>query len=104
MKIDLSGLSHKELEKLRTDVDKALERLEVQRLAEARKAAETAAKKFGYGLKDLIGAPKAAKAKPSAPKYRNPSDPSKTWTGRGRQPGWIKEALKAGKSLDDMAI
>ena len=27
-----------------------------------------------------------------APKYRNPKDPSQTWTGRGRRPTWIVEA------------
>jgi DNA-binding protein H-NS len=27
-----------------------------------------------------------------------------TWSGRGRQPGWIKEALAKGKGLDDFLI
>jgi DNA-binding protein H-NS len=35
-------------------------------------------------------------------KYRN-SD-GKTWSGRGRKPGWIEEGLKAGKKLDDFLI
>jgi DNA-binding protein H-NS len=38
------------------------------------------------------------------PKYANPANPDQTWTGRGRQPGWVKEALGKGKSLDDLAI
>lgn len=102
MKIDLTKLTDKELEKLRADVDKALKTRGTQRLADARKAAEAAAKKYGYVLGDLVGT--ARKAKKSAPKYRNPADPSMTWTGRGRQPGWLKDALKAGKTLEDMAI
>ena len=102
MKIDLTKLSDKELEKLRQDVDKALKTRGTQRMTEARKAAEAAAKKYGYVLGDLVGG--ARKPRKSAPKYRNPEDPAKTWTGRGRQPGWIKDALKAGKSLEDMAI
>jgi DNA-binding protein H-NS len=26
------------------------------------------------------------------PKYRNPANPEQTWTGRGKKPGWLKEA------------
>jgi DNA-binding protein H-NS len=38
------------------------------------------------------------------PKYRNPANPKQTWTGRGRQPGWIKDGLAKGKKLADFAI
>jgi DNA-binding protein H-NS len=31
--------------------------------------------------------------------YRNPQDASQEWTGRGRQPGWVKEFLASGKNL-----
>lgn len=36
----------------------------------------------------------ALKGKTVAPKYRNPENPAQTWTGRGRQPSWVAEALK----------
>lgn len=36
-------------------------------------------------------------------KYRDPAS-GKTWSGRGKQPNWIKEALGKGKSMDDFAI
>ncbi|WP_445322487.1 H-NS histone family protein [Roseobacter sp. HKCC-CH-9208] len=39
-----------------------------------------------------------------APRYRNPSNPDQTWTGRGRKPLWVVDALNSGKSLDDLAI
>jgi DNA-binding protein H-NS len=35
------------------------------------------------------------------PKFRNPSLPSETWSGRGKQPRWVSELLAAGASLDD---
>jgi DNA-binding protein H-NS len=38
------------------------------------------------------------------PKYRNPENPKQTWTGRGKRPNWLNDALKAGKSLDDLSI
>ena len=28
------------------------------------------------------------------PKYRNPNEPSETWSGRGKQPRWLAAALK----------
>src|SRR4030081_987470 len=28
------------------------------------------------------------------PKYRNPGEPSQTWSGRGKKPRWLAAALK----------
>lgn len=40
----------------------------------------------------------------SRPKYRNPNNPSETWTGHGRQPKFYKDAIAAGVSPDAMLI
>ncbi len=40
---------------------------------------------------------------PVPPKYRNPDNPGETWTGRGRQPKWVEEALKK-YTLEDLKI
>lgn len=37
-------------------------------------------------------------------KYENPTDPSQRWTGKGRKPFWVSEALAAGTTLDALAI
>jgi len=39
---------------------------------------------------------KSKRAKPGAPavKYRNPDNPSETWSGRGRRPAWFAAAMK----------
>jgi DNA-binding protein H-NS len=94
-------MSKSELEKLRADVDKAIASHDTRRKSEARKAAEEAAKQFGFSLDEILGKPKSAKGDA---RFRNPADPRKTWSGRGRQPGWIKSALAEGKSLDDFRI
>jgi len=44
-------------------------------------------------------APAAAK-----PKYQSPSDPSLTWSGRGRKPKWVQEWVDAGKDLEKLLI
>ena len=41
---------------------------------------------------------------PVYPKYRNPDQPSETWTGRGKQPRWLVAQLKSGKRIDDFRI
>jgi DNA-binding protein H-NS len=38
------------------------------------------------------------------PKFKNPTDPSETWSGRGKPPRWISAYLKAGKSMEEFRI
>lgn len=38
------------------------------------------------------------------PKYRNPNEPSETWSGRGKQPRWLTAALKTGHKIEDFVI
>ena len=82
------------------------------------KAAEKAAAAHGFSLAQLTGGetaapkkrgrkpgPKAAKPKKAgAPRYKNPADASQTWTGKGRQPVWFKDAVAAGADPESMAI
>ena len=105
MAIDLEKMSEKELKELRLRVDKAISTLGSRRLAAARQAAEEAAMKHGFSLSDLVAAKagKATKSKSPA-KFRNPADPAMTWSGKGRQPGWIKEGLAKGRTVGDFAI
>jgi DNA-binding protein H-NS len=38
------------------------------------------------------------------PKYRNPDEPSETWSGRGKQPRWLAAALKRGHKIEKFVI
>ncbi len=104
---DLSKMSRKQLEKLIDDAHKALKALSVSERRAAKKAAEEAAAKFGFKLDELVSTaakPKTKTGKSSPPKYANPADPSQTWSGKGRQPAWYREATAAGKAPADMEI
>ncbi len=35
-------------------------------------------------------------------RYRNPANPSETWSGRGEQPGWFKQALASGRRPENL--
>lgn len=102
MAIDLEKMSRKELLELRTQVEKALKGAETRERKEALKAAEKAAAEFGFSLSELSS--DSAKPTKAAAKYRNPNDKSQTWTGRGRKPQWIHDALKAGADISDLEI
>ncbi|MFP7674383.1 H-NS family nucleoid-associated regulatory protein [Marivita sp. S0852] len=104
MGVDVNQMSKDELKQLIKDAEKALKSLESRRLAEAKKAAESAAKEYGFSLDELMDGSAKKKGTKGPAKYANPADKSQTWTGKGRKPNWVNEALAAGKSLDDLKI
>lgn len=110
MAFDLSNMTKKQLEKLQKDVEKALADIENQERREAKKAAEAAAAKYGFSLAELTGgaggksARKSGVKNPGTPKFANPEDPSETWTGKGRQPQWYKDAIAAGTDPKTLEI
>ena len=55
-------------------------------------------------LAELTGGTFKRARTPSPAKYRHSENPSLTWSGRGRQLSWIKEATEAGTSLDTFLI
>ena len=100
---NIDDMSRDELLALKADIDRAIASLDDRRRAEARAAAEKAARELGFSLDELQGSQKKSGKKNPA-KYRNPEDPRQTWSGRGRQPAWMKDALADGKSREDFAI
>lgn len=38
------------------------------------------------------------------PKYRNPNEPTETWSGRGKLPRWLAAELKSGRTIDEFVI
>lgn len=113
MAVNLKDLTEKQLERLAKDVEKEIKSRASKQRDAALKAAEKAAKGFGFKLSDLVDdAPKkpgrkkgSAKKKPPLPaKYKNPKDGTQTWSGRGRRPDWYKEAISSGKTPKSLEI
>ncbi|WP_146345929.1 H-NS histone family protein [Phaeobacter marinintestinus] len=106
MAINLDAMSRKELIQLKSDIDAALKSAEVRERKEALKAAESAAAEFGFSLDELSGGTKtrAGKTTKSPAKYRNPANPEDTWTGRGRKPRWVHEAISNGVDITELEI
>jgi DNA-binding protein H-NS len=103
--IDLNSMSLEDLKKLQKNVNKAVDGYQDKQRKEALAAADAAAREMGFTLAELTGVPGAKKTKAvSPPKYRHPENPEQTWTGRGRQPDWMKDALENGQSKDNFLI
>lgn len=105
MSIDLNGLSPNELDALIAKAEETKRKLHRERITEVRRKVAQLAKDEGYSIEELFGTGGGRRSKStSGPKFANPADPSQTWTGRGKRPGWFKDALAAGKSQDSMRI
>ncbi|MFV0409677.1 MAG: H-NS family nucleoid-associated regulatory protein [Paracoccus sp. (in: a-proteobacteria)] len=102
--IDLDSLSLKELRDLRSKVERSITSYEERKRKEAIAAAEEAAREHGFSLNELTGTKAGRRTQKIAAKYANPTNASETWTGRGRRPRWVQEALDSGRSLEDLAI
>lgn len=102
---NLDAYSLAELKTLNKDVTKAIAEYSDRKKAEAVQALEAHAKELGFSLAELTGTRKTRKSSgPGGAKYRNPENAAVTWSGRGRQPGWFKSALEAGRLPESMAV
>ena len=96
-------LSLDELKDIQKKAAKAIASFEARKRKEALAAVEAKAAEMGFSLSELTSGAKPNGTK-SAPKYCHPENPAKTWTGKGRQPNWLKDALACGKALEDLLI
>jgi DNA-binding protein H-NS len=103
--VDLSKLTIEELESLARDIEiEVVSRREAERERVLQQMRELAAS-IGTTPEDLFRrSGKLPEKVAVAAKYRHPDDPSLTWSGRGKRPLWVTEALAAGKTLDELAV
>jgi len=107
MSVDISNLNHGQLEQLIADAKKQQSSLLRERRDEVKRKLIQMAKDEGYSIEELFGgkaASRSTKGSKVAPKFRNPADPSQTWTGRGKSPRWYADAIASGKKESDLLI
>ena len=96
--------SYKELVEARDAIEETLaERKEGERAEVKRKIAALAGES-GFEITELFGGKRGTKKAASGAKYRNPKDASQTWTGRGRKPNWLVEALGQGAKIESFEV
>ena len=103
---DLSHHSLSQLRKLEAQVVEELKKHHFLGVSQAREQILHIARGAGLSVKELLSGagPKKPKTEPREAKYQHPDDSAKRWSGLGRQPGWVKDWLAAGNSLDDAKI
>ena len=72
-----------------------------QELSEAVEQVRKIMSDYGLSIQDIAGSSPKTRGRVAA-KYRGPN--GETWSGRGRRPGWLEQALKDGRTLGDFAI
>lgn len=104
--IDLSNYNLSELKGLQFDVEKEIKERQHGDVKKAREQILSIAQGIGISVEELLsnksGKSKKAGASVSNAQFRNPDDNAQTWTGRGRKPKWVNDALANGKSMDDL--
>lgn len=110
-KLNLDGMSIDEMWQLHEEISRVLsvrltsEKRELEkRLAQLRREKEMRQSEPA-DAQSLQGAPRERRKYPRVfPKYRNPKEPSETWSGRGKQPRWLAAALKTGHTIEEFVI
>lgn len=104
----LAEMTSAELRALSAEIADELEKRRASELQEAREKVRTLASQTGFSVAELTGeTPKSRKREKvektgTIPaKYRDPANPSNTWTGRGRVAGWLADYEKAGRKRDE---
>jgi DNA-binding protein H-NS len=92
--------SYKELVEARDAIDAALSK----RRAEVKRKIAELATGSGFEITELFGGNRGRKRTASGAKYRNPKDSSQTWTGRGRKPNWLVQAVGQGAKLESFEV
>jgi len=92
-------MSYRQLLDLHAEIRDAIERRRTSERRELAEKLEKLAASSGFSLPEILGGrggSKPAGASPSV-RYRHPSNPSLTWSGRGRRPKWL---AAVGRNID----
>jgi DNA-binding protein H-NS len=99
----LDKLSYAELLDLQERVEIALGERKAEEARQVKEKMQQLAANSGFSLNELFGAGRGGKRGSVVVKYRNPKDASQTWTGRGRKPNWLVDAIKKGAKIESFA-
>ena len=106
----ISTIPTPKLKALFKDIETELKHREVTDKKKALERMREIAAEYGLTLSEVINKdgrvdtkkPKLKNVDQShKTKYINPENPTQTWSGRGKQPKWVKEALAKGKTLEE---
>ena len=122
MTVDINSLNSKELTDLISQASKRRKVLATRKpIGQVRAAINRMVRTSGYTMEELFGTKAATTAKPRKatgsakkasgksggkvpPKFRNPANPSETWSGRGKHPRWLAAYVAQGRDTSEFLI
>jgi DNA-binding protein H-NS len=103
--VNLTSMTVAELDTMIEQAAKLRAAKREQRRQELRSEFETKVKAEGYTVAEVLGGKfNKPEPVPMPAKYADPGDANRTWSGRGRVPGWLQSRLDGGAKLDDFLI
>lgn len=100
MSIDLSGLTIPELEQLVKDAGVRIAAIKVSRLKEVRRQVEDLVRQQGFDIDELFPTQRKISDKANGKTYANPNNPMQFWSGRGKRPRWLSDAIAGGAAIE----
>lgn len=97
---------YKELQEQIAVMQKQAEEARKQEAALAMSEIMAKMAEYGIAIKDIehaIRARSRRKTSSGVAKYHNPAT-GEQWTGRGRKPGWLVQALEQGRPIEEFRI
>ncbi len=102
--MDLSNYSTEQLNQLKKDIDKEIQGRRKEDAKKAQQELKQVAERYGFALSDLVGAQTPKTRGKAKARFQHPTDATKTWSGRGRKPAWVKDWEATGRSLEELRI
>lgn len=103
VKVDYHKIDFEKLIEMRDEIDAVIKEKRDEVRQQFKKEMFEKAQALGFDPADLFATSSKRRGPKTggtvAPKYRNSDDHTQTWTGRGREPAWIK-----GKNRDKYLI
>jgi len=101
--INLLGLDDNDLIRLQDELRRVIELREEKKMQDALQNIKSLIEENDISIEQVKKLYEVEKV-PAEVKYRDTSDPSNTWSGRGKRPKWLTTAIENGFSIESFLI
>ena len=100
----LEKMSYAELHELSERVAEAMAERQASERQELKDKLAALAAASGFTVTELFSGKNGRGKGMVVVKYRNPKDTSQTWSGRGRKPNWLTDAVNKGQKIESFEV
>jgi DNA-binding protein H-NS len=100
----INGLELPYLVELSKRLEHHIEKRRKDDIVDARRRIQLIAQEVGLSVDELIEMPVSGVHGTRPPQFADPDNASRTWSGHGRKPFWIRDLEQRGYTLDQLRI